>query len=151
MLLAQLQVEKSIYPREKESLLETMNLHQDTSLGGVSGSRGLCFNCPWRPQASTAPCSSAVQRSSAQNTGDPQGPLPPKQSGNGTVLGILCIDDAAFGIITSLKNHLLPYPACVKTAFISSQRLTPPAPGEAVPVSVPSPHAGLEPVQRIQT
>lgn len=113
MLLAQLQVEKSIYPREKESLLETMNLHQDTSLGGADSTSaerqgaGICVStAPGGPRHPRLPAALLFKEALLRTQGIPQGSPTSlhNRAVNDTVLGIRHIGEAAFSIvIISLK------------------------------------------------
>lgn len=81
--------------QEKISLLEKMNLYQNAYFGGVysaSDEQWFDSHCPWRPQAPTPHCSSAIGRTSTQNTGDPTGAPPSNNSGlNGSQVSLYLV------------------------------------------------------------
>lgn len=77
-----------------------------------------CFNCLWRPKASTAEGSSVIDSLHSEHRGIAESSLP-----STTVLEIWPISGSAFGIIISLKDHIMLYLACVKNNFVSSRHL----------------------------
>ena len=72
---------------------------------------GVCVSTvPGGPRHPLLPAALLFKEPLFRTQGIHRGPSLRNNSGNGTVLGIPCIGDAAFGIIISLKNPLLPYP-----------------------------------------
>lgn len=81
------------------------------------------FHCLWRPCTSTFTVALQWAEPPVRTLGNHTGP-PPATVEWMAVLGIWLTSESAFGIIKSfLKNHLMPYPACVKIHFVSSEHL----------------------------
>lgn len=83
----------------------------------------LCFNCPWRPQASTPHRGSVIDRPSTQNTaGFPQEDAPSDKGVNNRP-GDLAHSNSAVDIIISLNDHIMLYLVYVENNFVSRRHL----------------------------